>query len=109
VIIARLPGASGGGGRFHFRRGGPARSRLRPEVKPYLIATHLSVEAGHTAICKKLALEPLLDLRMRLGRQRSGAGFPDHRGRRRILDEMATFEEAGVAAMIDACLPRLVF
>jgi len=71
---------------------------LRPEVKPYLIASHLSVEAGHTAICKKLALEPLLDLRMRLG-EGSGAvlAFPIIEGAARILDEMATFEEAGVS------------
>jgi nicotinate-nucleotide--dimethylbenzimidazole phosphoribosyltransferase len=71
---------------------------LLPEVKPYLIASHLSVEAGHTAICRKLELEPLLDLRMRLG-EGSGAVlvFPIIEGAARILDEMATFEEAGVS------------
>jgi nicotinate-nucleotide--dimethylbenzimidazole phosphoribosyltransferase len=71
---------------------------LLPWVKPYLIASHLSVEAGHAAICKKLELEPLLDLGMRLG-EGSGAvlAFPIIEGAARILDEMATFEEAGVS------------
>jgi NaMN:DMB phosphoribosyltransferase len=71
---------------------------LLPEVKPYLIASHLSVEAGHTAICRKLELDPLLDLHMRLG-EGSGAVlvFPIIEGAARILDEMATFEEAGVS------------
>jgi nicotinate-nucleotide--dimethylbenzimidazole phosphoribosyltransferase len=71
---------------------------LLPEVKPYLIASHLSVEAGHAAICKKLELEPLLDLGMRLG-EGSGAvlAFPIIEGAARILDEMATFEEARVS------------
>jgi len=71
---------------------------LLPDVKPYLIASHLSVEIGHAAICKKLELEPLMDLRMRLG-EGSGAAlaFPIVEGAARILDEMATFAEAGVS------------
>ncbi len=71
---------------------------LLPDVKPYLIASHLSVEIGHAAICKKLELEPLMDLRMRLG-EGSGAAlaFPIVEGAARILDEMATFDEAGVS------------
>ncbi len=71
---------------------------LLPDVKPYLIASHLSVEIGHAAICKKLELEPLLDLRMRLG-EGSGAAlsFSIIEGAARILDEMATFDEAGVS------------
>ncbi len=71
---------------------------LLPEVSPYLIASHLSVEAGHAAICNKLELDPLLDLHMRLG-EGSGAvlAFPIIEGAARILDEMATFEEAGVS------------
>lgn len=71
---------------------------LLPAVRPYLIASHLSVEAGHAAICKQLDLEPLLDLRMRLG-EGSGAvlAFPIIEGAARILDEMATFAEAGVS------------
>jgi len=69
-----------------------------PAVKPSLIATHLSVETGHAAICTKLELEPLLDLRMRLG-EGSGAAlsFSIIEGAARILDEMATFDEAGVS------------
>ncbi len=71
---------------------------LLPAVRPYLIASHLSVESGHAAICKKLDLEPLLDLRMRLG-EGSGAvlAFSIIEGAARILDEMTTFDEAGVS------------
>jgi nicotinate-nucleotide--dimethylbenzimidazole phosphoribosyltransferase len=45
---------------------------LVPQVKPYLIASHLSVEKGHAVICRMLGLQPLLDLQMRLG-EGSGA------------------------------------
>lgn len=71
---------------------------ILPEVKPYLIASHLSVEKGHNVICKWLGLEPLLDLQLRLG-EGSGAvlAFPIIEGAACILNEMATFEEAGVS------------
>lgn len=71
---------------------------LAPEVKPYLIASHRSVEIGHPAICRYLGLEPLLDLGLRLG-EGSGAVVAFHlvEAASRILNEMATFEEAGVS------------
>ena len=37
-------------------------ARLAPEVKPYLIAAHQSVEIGHRVILEQLGLRPLLDL-----------------------------------------------
>ena len=72
-------------------------SRLAPEVVGYLVAAHRSPEPGHTAILEALALEPLLDLRMRLG-EGSGAALalPLISAGRDILVEMATFSEAGV-------------
>jgi nicotinate-nucleotide--dimethylbenzimidazole phosphoribosyltransferase len=71
---------------------------LLPQIRPYLIASHLSAEAGHAVICKKLELEPLLDLHMRLG-EGSGAAlaFLIIDGAAHILNEMATFDEAGVS------------
>ncbi|MDD3925092.1 MAG: nicotinate-nucleotide--dimethylbenzimidazole phosphoribosyltransferase [bacterium] len=72
---------------------------LAPEVKPYLIASHRSVEGGHTLAMRWAGLEPLLDLDMRLG-EGTGAVLSMHivEAACRILDEMATFASAGVSA-----------
>lgn len=71
---------------------------LKPEIKPYLIASHLSQEIGHRAVWEALGLRPLLDLDLRLG-EGSGAVLAFHliEAAARILDEMATFDEAGVS------------
>ncbi|NPV78607.1 MAG: nicotinate-nucleotide--dimethylbenzimidazole phosphoribosyltransferase [Anaerolineae bacterium] len=71
---------------------------LSPQVKDYLIASHLSVEIGHQAVLKHLGLAPLLDLQLRLG-EGTGAALAFHiiEAACRILDEMATFSEAGVS------------
>jgi len=72
--------------------------KLAPEVKPYLIAAHQSVEAGHRILLEHLGLRPLLDLDLRLG-EGTGAALAFHlvEAAARILDEMATFGEAGVS------------
>ena len=69
-----------------------------PAVKPYLIATHQSVEIGHRVILDDLGLTPLFDLGLRLG-EGSGAALAFHllETAVRILNEMATFAEAGVS------------
>jgi nicotinate-nucleotide--dimethylbenzimidazole phosphoribosyltransferase len=71
---------------------------LDPAVKPYLIASHQSVEVGHKVIWDQLGLKPLLNLGMRLG-EGSGAVLAFHlvEAAARILDEMTTFGEAGVS------------
>jgi nicotinate-nucleotide--dimethylbenzimidazole phosphoribosyltransferase len=71
---------------------------LVPEVRPYLIAAHQSVEIGHQAILKHLGLRPLLNLNLRLG-EGTGAALAFHlvEAAVRILNEMATFAEAGVS------------
>jgi nicotinate-nucleotide--dimethylbenzimidazole phosphoribosyltransferase len=55
------------------------------------------VEKGHRAILEYIGLEPLLNLDLRLG---EGTGavlvFNLIEAARRILNEMSTFEEAGV-------------
>ncbi|HUU54295.1 MAG TPA: nicotinate-nucleotide--dimethylbenzimidazole phosphoribosyltransferase [Armatimonadota bacterium] len=71
---------------------------LQPRVKEFMIAGHLSTEPGHRAALEHLGLEPVLDLGMRLG---EGTGAALAMGiveaAVRTLNEMATFEEAGVS------------
>ncbi|MBM4425134.1 MAG: nicotinate-nucleotide--dimethylbenzimidazole phosphoribosyltransferase [Chloroflexi bacterium] len=71
---------------------------LAPEVKPYLIAAHQSVEIGHRVMLEHLGLRPLLDFDLRLG-EGTGAALAFHlvEAAARLLDEMATFAEAGVS------------
>jgi nicotinate-nucleotide--dimethylbenzimidazole phosphoribosyltransferase len=71
--------------------------RLDPAVGEALIASHRSAEPGHDLVLAELGLEPLLDLRLRLGEASGGllalpvieAAGALHRG-------MATFRESGV-------------
>ena len=71
---------------------------LCPNVSDFLVAAHLSSEAGHGVILSHLGLRPLLDLGMRLG---EGTGAVLAMGlinaAATCLTEMATFEEAGVS------------
>jgi nicotinate-nucleotide--dimethylbenzimidazole phosphoribosyltransferase len=71
---------------------------LVPSAREYLIAGHRSVEPGHTVALQALGLEPVLDLELRLGEGTGGVlALPVLEAACRLLDEMATFEEAGVA------------
>lgn len=71
---------------------------LAPAVQPYLIAAHRSVEIGHRAILDYLRLEPLFDLDLRLGEGTGAAlGISLCLAAAKILDEMATFADAGVS------------
>jgi nicotinate-nucleotide--dimethylbenzimidazole phosphoribosyltransferase len=71
---------------------------LAPAVRPFLIAGHRSVEQGHRVILEYLGLEPLLDLDLRLG-EGTGAvlALSLCQAACKILDQMATFEQAGVS------------
>jgi nicotinate-nucleotide--dimethylbenzimidazole phosphoribosyltransferase len=70
---------------------------LAPQVKPYLIASHQSVEQGHQIILQHLDLKPLLNLDLRLGEGTGAAlGISLVEASLRILNEMATFGEAEV-------------
>jgi nicotinate-nucleotide--dimethylbenzimidazole phosphoribosyltransferase len=71
---------------------------LAPQLRPYLVAAHCSVEPGHRIVLEWLGLKPLLDLGLRLG-EGSGAALAIHLARAacRILGEVATFESAGVS------------
>jgi len=70
---------------------------LSPELKDFLIAAHVSAEAGHQLLLRHLGLKPLLDLGMRLGEGTGAAlGIFLAEAAARVLDEMSTFAEAGV-------------
>jgi nicotinate-nucleotide--dimethylbenzimidazole phosphoribosyltransferase len=73
-------------------------ARLCPTARDYMIAAHRSVEPGHAVILDALDLQPLLDLQLRLGEGTGAAlAFPLLEAACRILSEMATFADAGVA------------
>ncbi len=71
---------------------------LAPQLKDYIIAAHVSAEAGHAAMLKHMGLKPLLNLDMRLGEGTGAAlGIFIVEAAVRTLNEMATFAEAGVS------------
>jgi nicotinate-nucleotide--dimethylbenzimidazole phosphoribosyltransferase len=71
---------------------------LAPQIKDYIIAAHVSAEAGHAAMLQYLGLKPLLNLEMRLGEGTGAAlGIFLAEAAVRTLNEMATFAEAGVS------------
>ncbi|MBI2868606.1 MAG: nicotinate-nucleotide--dimethylbenzimidazole phosphoribosyltransferase [Chloroflexi bacterium] len=71
---------------------------LAPALKDYLIASHLSAEAGHRIMLAHLGLRPLLDLDLRLGEGTGAAlGIFLAETAARVLSEMSTFAEAGVS------------
>jgi nicotinate-nucleotide--dimethylbenzimidazole phosphoribosyltransferase len=73
-------------------------ARIAPAATGYMIASHRSQELGHAAALQQLGLRPLLDLDLRLG-EGTGAllALPLLDAAVRILNEMATFDEAGVS------------
>jgi nicotinate-nucleotide--dimethylbenzimidazole phosphoribosyltransferase len=73
-------------------------SRLVPGVERCVVAGHRSAEPGATAVLDELGLVPLLDLDLRLG-EGTGAllALPLVEAAARVLREMATFDQAGVA------------
>jgi nicotinate-nucleotide--dimethylbenzimidazole phosphoribosyltransferase len=72
-------------------------ARLAPQATGSMIAGHRSPEPGHALVLEALALEPLLELGLRLGEgsgaalaiQLIGCGVA-------LLNDMATFADAGV-------------
>ncbi len=72
---------------------------LASQAKDYLITGHRSAELGHRAMLAHLGLSPLLDLDLRLG-EGTGAALAANlvEAAVRILNDMATFAEAGVSS-----------
>jgi nicotinate-nucleotide--dimethylbenzimidazole phosphoribosyltransferase len=73
-------------------------SKLDARLLPCCVFAHRSDEAGHALLLELLGAEPLLQLGLRLG-EGSGAAlaWPLIESALRLLNEMASFESAGVS------------
>ncbi|MBT5543416.1 MAG: nicotinate-nucleotide--dimethylbenzimidazole phosphoribosyltransferase [Desulfobacula sp.] len=70
---------------------------LCPAAKNYLFASHKSVEIGHQYMHERLGLEPLIDLKFRLGEGTGAAVCMELLDlSTRILADIKTFEEVGI-------------
>jgi nicotinate-nucleotide--dimethylbenzimidazole phosphoribosyltransferase len=71
---------------------------MSPAAKDYMVFCHCGAENGHRAMLKALAALPLLELNLRLG-EGTGAllAWPLVVSSARLLNEMASFESAGVS------------
>lgn len=75
--------------------------RLDPNVKKFVIFTHLSDEKGHNHVLKYLQVKPLLNLNLRLGEGTGVAlAFPLVNSAVKFMNEMASFETAKVSSKI---------
>lgn len=73
--------------------------RLAPGARQWWQAGHRSTEPAHTLALRQLELEPIIDMRMRLGEGTGAAvALPIVRAAVATLTSMATFDEAGVTA-----------
>ncbi|HEY8524812.1 MAG TPA: nicotinate-nucleotide--dimethylbenzimidazole phosphoribosyltransferase [Acidimicrobiales bacterium] len=73
-------------------------TRLVPGVEAAVVAGHRSVEPGSAAVLGALGLDPMVDLGLRLGEGTGAAlALPLVEAAALILDEMATFDQAGVS------------
>ncbi|OBF94906.1 nicotinate-nucleotide--dimethylbenzimidazole phosphoribosyltransferase [Mycobacterium sp. 852002-51152_SCH6134967] len=71
--------------------------RLAPGARHWWQAGHLSTEPAHEVALNRLGLEPIVDMRMRLGEGTGAAvALPVVRAAVATLTSMATFDEAGV-------------
>ncbi|MCL4417303.1 MAG: nicotinate-nucleotide--dimethylbenzimidazole phosphoribosyltransferase [Actinobacteria bacterium] len=71
---------------------------IAPKCRGYMIASHCSVERGHKIMLEKLGMKPLFNFDMRLGEGTGAAlGINIAEASMKILNEMATFGEAGVS------------
>lgn len=72
-------------------------NKLYPHVLDYCVFSHVSSEQGHQALLNQFNAKPLLNLELRLG---EGSGialaYPLVQSAVKFLNEMATFDEAGV-------------
>ena len=73
--------------------------KLNPLVREYMFLSHRSVEPGHQKVMEELQLEPILDLKMRLG-EGSGTALAVNvlEASCKILTEMATFKNAKISS-----------
>jgi len=74
----------------------------RPDAVPYTVFAHRSKEPGHILMMEAIGATPLIDLDLRLG-EGTGAllAFPLLRSACAMVNDMATFESAGVSGKDD--------
>jgi nicotinate-nucleotide--dimethylbenzimidazole phosphoribosyltransferase len=73
-------------------------ARIAPQILDYCVFSHRSNEAGHRLQLDWLKVSPLLDLDLRLGEGTGAAlALPLLRAACAVLNEMASFESAGVS------------
>lgn len=91
----RIPVAVDG---FISSAGALAACRICEPVRDYLFFSHLSEEKGHRTFMERFGVEPILDLKMRLG-EGTGAALAMSiiEASIKIYNEMATFGSAGVS------------
>jgi nicotinate-nucleotide--dimethylbenzimidazole phosphoribosyltransferase len=76
-------------------------ARIAPEIRDYCVFCHRSAEPGHLAQLHDLKAEPLIDLGLRLGEGTGAAlAWPIVRAAAAFLNEMASFESAGVSEQL---------
>jgi nicotinate-nucleotide--dimethylbenzimidazole phosphoribosyltransferase len=76
---------------------------LAPAVQDYMVFCHRSDEHGHRLLLAHLKAQPLLELKLRLG-EGTGAllAWPLVQSAAGFLNEMASFDSAGVSGRADA-------
>ncbi len=76
--------------------------RLQPNILHYCVFSHCSGEAGHRLLLNVLGAKPLLDAGLRLGEGTGAAlAYPIVQAAVNFLNEMASFESAGVSEASD--------
>jgi len=76
-------------------------ARIAPEIRDYCVFCHRSAEPGHLAQLQTLKAEALIDLGLRLGEGTGAAlAWPLVRAAAAFLNEMASFESAGVSEKV---------
>ena len=75
--------------------------QINPAVKDYMIFAHCSGEQGHQKMLQWLAVEPLLDLGLRLGEGTGAAlALPLIQAAAAFYNDMASFEQAEVTNVV---------
>lgn len=75
---------------------------IEPAILPYCVFAHRSQEPGHRVQLAHLGVEPLMELDLRLGEGTGAAlAYPLLQAAVNFLNEMASFESAGVSSKTD--------